>query len=98
LTGDYIKQLQLKKQIEQRAKEAAKSREAAEEKLVQAEDSLKLAKKMDAPSAESEKYLTEASSFFKEKDYRSSVSLSTKSLDASHKAQKDRVSSMRGRR
>jgi hypothetical protein len=94
LTGDYIKQLQLKKQIEQKAKEAAKSREAAEEKLVQAEDSLKLAKKMDAPSAESEKYLTEASSFFKEKDYRSSVGMSAKSLEASYKAQKDRVTSM----
>ena len=36
MTGDYIKQLQLKKQIEQKAKEAAKSREAAEEKLAKA--------------------------------------------------------------
>ncbi|HEY3419262.1 MAG TPA: CARDB domain-containing protein [Methanomassiliicoccales archaeon] len=96
MTGDYIKQLQLKKQIEQKAKEAAKSREAAEEKLVQAENSLKLAKKIDAPSAESEKFLTEASSFFKEKDYRSSVSMSTKSLETSNKAQRDRVSSMIG--
>jgi len=94
LTGDYIKQLQLKKQIEQKAKEAAKSREAAEEKLVQAEDSLKLVKRMDAPAAEAEKFLTEASSFFKEKDYRSSVGLSTKSLEASHRAQRDRVASM----
>ncbi|MGD0818574.1 MAG: hypothetical protein ABR986_09300, partial [Methanomassiliicoccales archaeon] len=94
MTGDYIKQLQLKKQIEQKAKEAAKSREAAEKKLAQAEESLKLVKKMDAPSAEAEKFLTEASSFFKEKDYRSSLGLSTKSMEASQKAQNDRVGSM----
>jgi hypothetical protein len=94
LTGDYIKQLQLKKQIEQKAKEAAKSREAAEEMLVKAEDSLKLAKEMDAPSAEAEKLLTEASSFFKDKDYRSSLGLSTKSIETSRKGQNDRVGSM----
>ena len=94
MTGDYIKQLQLKKQIEQKAKEAAKSREAAEEMLVQAEESLKLTKKMDAPAAEAEKILTEASSFFKDKDYRSSLSLSTKSMDSSRKAQRDKVGSM----
>lgn len=96
MTGDYIKQLQLKKQIEQKAKEAAKSRDAAEEKLVQAEISLKLSKRMDAPSAEAEKYLTEASSFFREKDYRSSVGMSSKSMEASFRAQKDQVSSMIG--
>ncbi len=94
MTGDYIKQLQLKKQIEQKAKEAAKSREAAEERLGQAEESLKLAKKMDAPSAEAEKQLTEASSFFKDKDYRSSLGLSTKSIETSQKAQGGRVNSM----
>jgi hypothetical protein len=94
LTGDYIKQLQLKKQIEQKAKEAAKSREAAEDMLAKAEEALKLAKKMDAPAAEAEKYLTEASSFFKEKDYRSSVVQSTKSIDTAHKAQQDKVGSM----
>ena len=94
MTGDYIKQLQLKKQIEQKAKEAAKSREAAEEKLAEAEESLKLAKGMDAPSAEAEKHLTEASSFFKDKDYRSSLGMSTKSIETSRKAQTDRVGSM----
>ena len=94
MTGDYIKQLQLKKQIEQKAKEAAKSREAAEEKLAEAEESLRLAKKIDAPSAEAEKQLTEASSFFKDKDYRSSLGMSTKSIEMSRQGQTDRVRSM----
>jgi hypothetical protein len=94
LTGEYIKQLQLKKQIEQKAKEAAKSREAAEEMLAKAEEALKSVKKMDAAGAEAEKLLTEASSFFKDKDYRSSLGLSTKSLETSRQAQKAKVGSM----
>ena len=94
LTGEYIKQLQLKKQIEQRAKEAAKSREAAEEMLAKGEEALKLVKKMDAAGAEAEKLLTEASSFFKDKDYRSSLGLSTKSLETSRQGQKGKVGSI----
>lgn len=83
MADDFMKQLQLTKQIEQKAKEAAKNRKTAEERLAQAEIALNEAKATDGNVVEADRFLVEATKAFKEKDYKSCLSSSIKSIEAS---------------
>jgi hypothetical protein len=82
LTSDYLKQLQLTKQLEQKAKEATKNRKTAEDKLAEVEKALSLAKAMSVDLAEAEKLLAEGHAAFGKRDYPTALALLTKSQEA----------------
>ncbi|OPY32491.1 MAG: hypothetical protein A4E32_01073 [Methanomassiliicoccales archaeon PtaU1.Bin124] len=94
MADDFVKQLQLSKQIEQKAKEATKNRKAAEEKMAKAEDALSKAKASAIDTTEAERLFTEAGAAFKDKDYKNALALATKSMDASQGAQRAKVNEM----
>ncbi|HSV41823.1 MAG TPA: hypothetical protein VLH13_00255, partial [Methanomassiliicoccales archaeon] len=91
MADDFLKQLQLSKQIEQKAKEAAKVRKAAEENISAAEAALEKLKLTSDETAEAEKYLVEASASFKEKDYKNALALATQCINSTLKAQVQKV-------
>ncbi len=69
LTSDYLKQLQLTKQLEQKTKDAAKLRKGAEDKLAEAERAVAAALSMGADVREAQRALTEGRAAFGKKDY-----------------------------
>ncbi|MDW5563150.1 MAG: hypothetical protein SA339_07980 [Methanomassiliicoccus sp.] len=91
MTSDYLKQLQLTKQLEQKAKEAAKNRKLAEERLTQADGEVARAKKMGAETKALEEEHKEAQLAFGRREYAAALDLSDKvALDA-RKLQADKV-------
>lgn len=94
MTGDYIRQLQLTKQLEQRAREAALNRKAAEEKIGEAERALASAKEFAAQTTEAEKLLVEGTNSYSNKDYKGALGLAAKSIEFSELAKKDKVNSI----
>jgi hypothetical protein len=91
VTGGYLRQLELTKQLEQQAKKAAKNREAAESKLSEAEELIGSAKSMEAKVVEAERLLVEASDSFSRKDYKGALSLATRSMEVALGAKRDRM-------
>jgi hypothetical protein len=94
VAGDYLRQLQLTKQLEQKTKEAAKNRKEAEESMAEAEKAIASAKAFDAGAAEAEKALFEASQAFQQKDYKLALSLATKSIGSSESSRRGKVDSI----
>ena len=94
MSGDYVRQLQLAKQLEQKAREAARGRETAEAKIEDASALLLKVKEMSANSAETEKLLTLAHQSYSDKDYKEALSYAVKSVDASSRARKERLLGM----
>lgn len=94
MPGDYVKQLQLAKQLEQKAREAARGRETAEAKIEEATALLSKVKGMQATSAETEKLLTLANQSYADKDYKEALSYAVKSVEASFRARKERLQEM----
>jgi DNA-directed RNA polymerase specialized sigma subunit len=64
LTSEYLKQLQLTKQLEQKAKDAAKTRRSAEEKLSEAEKGMTVAQAMGADVKEVQRALADGRAAF----------------------------------
>ncbi|MCX6651422.1 MAG: hypothetical protein NT131_07200 [Methanomassiliicoccales archaeon] len=94
MSQDFVKQLQLAKQLEQKAKEAARGRETAEAKIQEATALLAKVKEMSGESAETEKMLTLASQSYSDKDYKEAMAYAMKSTDASGRARKQRLRDM----
>jgi len=92
--GDYVKQLQLAKQLEQKAREAARGRETAEAKIEEATALLSKVKEMQAASAETEKLLTLANQNYSDKDYKEALSYAVRSVEASVRARRERLQDM----
>ncbi len=94
MPGDYVKQLQLAKQLEQKAREAARGRETAEVRIEEATALLSKVKEMSAASAETEKLLTLAHQSYADKDHKEALSYAVKSIDASVRARQERLQEM----
>jgi hypothetical protein len=94
VTGGYIKQLELTKQLEKQAKKATANREAAEKKIEESEDLIATAKKMGVKAAGAEKLLVEASEAFSRKDYKGALSLAIKSIEASGEAKANEINNI----
>ncbi len=94
MTGDYLKQLQLTKQLEQRTKEAARNRKEAEEKVTETEKAIATAKSFDANTAEAEKLLQESRQANQQKDYKEALGLAAKALEAAERSKKTKVASI----
>ena len=69
MTSEYLKQLQLTKQLEQKAKDAAKNRRSAEEKLSEAEKAVGLAQAMGADVKDVLKKVADGRAAFAKRDY-----------------------------
>jgi len=91
LASNYLKALQLTKQLEKKAQEATHNRKMAEEEIAAAEEIIKAAKKMDANVAKAEAKLTEATSAFSKKEFKSALEHATESKNIAQKAQEDHV-------
>jgi len=91
LSQDFVKQLQLAKQLEQKAKEAARGRETAEVKIQEATALLAKVKEMGAAAAETEKMLTLASHSYSDKDYKEALAYAVKSMESSERTRKQRL-------
>ena len=91
MTSDYLKQLQLTKQLEQKAKEAAKNRKTAEERLAEADVSLSQAKAMSIASPEAEKALADGQAAYAKRDYAAALAAAMKAVEALSTLQKAKV-------
>lgn len=81
MTSDYLKQLQLTKQLEQKAKEAAKHRKAAEDKLAEAERSLALAKSLGIETRGVQKALADGQAAYGKREYSAALAAASKALE-----------------
>ncbi len=92
MPGNYLRQLQLTKQLERQAKEAAKNREAAEESIGEVEEAIQTAERMGANVSQGKKFLVESNDSFSNKDYKGSLGLAAKAMEEVMKAQRERIS------
>jgi len=84
----------LRKQLEQKVREAAQSRTQAEAQMAAAKALIEQGKTIDAPVAEAEAALAEASSAFSSKNYRNALDKAMESGERAKRAMATRVKSV----
>ena len=87
----YLRQIQLQKQLEEKAKETTQNRENAEKELEEATQIIAKAKKIDANVADAEALLEETNQAMKAKDFKQAVEKATECKAKSQKIYEDRV-------
>ncbi len=92
MAGNYLKSLQLQKQLEQRAKEAAKSKRVAEEEREALEGFLETCKESDVDLSGTDRLLSEFSASMNAKDYQSAIGLARKAIEAAKSAYLQKIS------
>ncbi|MDH7507866.1 MAG: hypothetical protein QHH00_00510 [Methanomassiliicoccales archaeon] len=91
MPGDYISQLQLARQLEQKAREAARNREEAEKKIDEAEKALASLREFDTQSADAQRFFLEAKEAFSNRDFKTALSLAIKSIEATERTKAEKV-------
>lgn len=91
MTSEYLKQLKLTKQLEQKAREAAKNRKVAEDRLAEAEREVDLAKRMGADVAALEAELAEGRNEYTKRDYVPAAARADKAVAEATKLQAAKV-------
>ncbi len=91
MASNYLKALQLTKQLEKKAQEATHNRKLAGEEIAAAEELIVAAKKMDANVAKAEAKLTEATNTLASKGFKKALELAQESKDLAIKAQENHV-------
>ena len=86
MAGNYLKSLQLAKQLEERAKEASKNRELAEKENDVLQLFLKRCRENDADLSEVEKPQQEFTAAMASKDYQSALGYTRKAMEAAKTA------------
>ena len=81
MAGNYLKSLQLAKQLEERAREATKNKERAEQAYVELERFVETCRDSDADLSEVEKILGDYNAAFDSKDYQSALAYVSKASD-----------------
>ncbi len=87
----YLRQIQLQKQLEEKAKETTENRENAEKQLEAATQLIDKAKKIDANVAEAEALLEETNQAMKVKDFKLAVGKATECRARSERIYEERV-------
>jgi len=87
----YLRDSQLRRQLEEKVKEAARTRQAAEEGLRAARELLEIARKADANVVEMEKPLAEADSAMAGKDYRRALEKANEATERGRRIYRERV-------
>jgi tetratricopeptide (TPR) repeat protein len=91
LASNYLKALQLTKQLEKKAQEASKFRKLADKEIADAEELIKAAKNMDANVAKAEAKLTEATSALASKEFKTALEHAQESKTQAEKAVSEHV-------
>lgn len=91
MTGGYLKQLQLTRQLEELARRAARDRKAAEKTIEEASELIASAKEMGISVADAQKLLVEAEQSFSEKDYKDALALATKAVQKAKESKRRTV-------
>jgi len=91
LTSDYLKQLQLTKQLEQKAKDAAKFRKSAEDKLAEAERAVASAVSIGIDAKDAQKALTDGRTAFGKRDYNAALAAAESACATAERLQADMV-------
>ena len=92
MAGNYLKSLQLAKQLEERAKEASKNRKLAEEERESLEELLDQCKEGDVDLSDIEKLLSDFNTSMDSKDYPSAIAYASKAKDAAREAYIKKIS------
>jgi hypothetical protein len=87
----YLRDNQLRRQLEEKVKEAARTRQAAEDGLKAAQDVIDQARRVDANVLEAEKALADASAAMAAKDYKAAVDRSGEALERGKRLYRDRA-------
>ncbi len=87
----FLRDIALRKQLEEKVKEATKTRVAAEQEIATARALIEGAKGFDANVTEAETALAEASSFFSGKDYKSALERAAEAKERGKRAYGERA-------
>ena len=87
----YLQDNQLRRQLEEKVKETARTRQAAEDGLKAAQDVIEQARRADANVVEAEKALTDAGAAMAAKDYRFAVDKAGEALERGKRLYRDRA-------
>ncbi|TLZ84809.1 MAG: hypothetical protein E6K03_01100 [Methanobacteriota archaeon] len=87
----YLRDSQLRKQLEEKVKEATRTRQAAEEGLKAAQDLIDQARRTDANVVEAEKALAEANAAMASKDYKVAVDKAGEALERGKRIYRERA-------
>src|SRR5216117_214513 len=87
----YLRDNALRKQLEERVKETARTRQAAEDGLRAAQDMIDQARRVDATVTEAEKALAEAGGAMVAKDYKVAVEKANEALERGKRNYRDRA-------
>src|SRR5213080_2079186 len=87
----YLRDNALRKQLEERVKETARTRQAAEDGLRAAQDMIDQARRVDANVTEAEKALAEAGGAMVAKDYKVAVEKANEALERGKRNYRDRA-------
>lgn len=79
--SSYLKAMQLTKQLEEKAKEAGKNRELAENEMRAAKELIEAARSNDIPYGKPEEFYAQASAAFDGKEYKNALALATKAKE-----------------
>jgi hypothetical protein len=91
LASNYLKALQLTKQLEKKAQEATHNRKLADAEIAAAEELIEKAKHMDANVAKAEAKLTEATSALAQKEFKSALEIALESKKIAQNTISDHV-------
>lgn len=87
----YLRDSQLRRQLEEKVKEASRTRQAAEDGLKAAQDIIEQARRTDANVVEAEKALAEASAAMVEKDYKVAADKANEALERGKRIFRERA-------
>src|SRR2546430_2909670 len=87
----YLRDSQLRKKLEEKVKEATRTRQAAEDGIKAAQDLIDQARRTDANVVEAEKALAEANGAMASKDYKVAVDKSGEALERGKRIYRERA-------
>ncbi len=90
----YLRDNQLRRQLEEKVKETTRTRQAAEDGLKAAQEVIDAARKIDADVVEAEKVLADASAAMGDKDYRLAADKAAEATERGKRIYRDRVAAI----
>lgn len=90
----YLRDSQLRRQLEEKVKEATRTRQAAEDGLKAAQDVIDAARKIDANVVEAEKVLADATAAMGSKDYKLAAEKAVEATERGKRIYRERVSAI----
>jgi len=94
VSSSYLKSLQLAKQLEERAKEALRTREQAEQQFKAAEELLDRGKRIDADLAGAQRAAADYTNALTAKDYKAALGHATKAAELAREAVSARIAAI----